>query len=195
MKSMLLVAGMGWVLGWISKAVVAWWKGEKNKIAPEVAHMMKWLEEKLHINIPDGLETWFVDLVQTGVNAADAYVSDPAFIRNVLRAVINKDASKFASAKDALSKVDWAGNIMAQLPDDLKGIVNAAKEDKAVQLIQANMSQVMPSEKIPVESQLRELVKTTVQANKINKEVVPVTENLLKKLIEESQARQEQLSK
>jgi hypothetical protein len=190
MKSMLLMTGAGWVLGYISRRVVAWWKKEKDTIAPEIAHIMKVIESKLNINIPDGLEEFFVNVATQAVNAANQYVSDPLFIRNVIRAVMNKDMSKFELLKTTLLSIDWKANVMAQLPEDIKAIVNVEKENLAVEMVRSNMAKVMPLEKIPSEDKLREVIKVTVQANKIEKEVVPVTEDLLKKLIAESEARQ-----
>jgi hypothetical protein len=194
MKSMLLLTGAGWVLGWLSRRIVSFWNKEKGNIAPEVSHIMKMIEEKLHFNIPDGLESFFVNMTTQAVNAANGYISDPAFIRNVIRAVMNKDMSKLELLKTTLLSIDWKSNVIAQLPDDIKGFFNAEKENHALELVKANMTKVMPVDKIPTDEKLREFVKVTVQANKIEKEVVPVTEDLLKKLIVESEERQAKLA-
>lgn len=183
------ILGSGWVLGYVSKIIVGWLKKVEPQIAPQVKYMIKLLETKFNIDIPDGLEDFVINSVNASIKAADMIVCDPVFIRNVCRAIIAKDPSKLAEVTKVLLNIDWAGNIKAQLPEDIKDAVNAAQEDHSVKLITAQMSKVLPTEKIPEETKLREYVKVVVQANKVDKEVIPMRSVEVQNMVEALRAK------
>ena len=185
--------GGGYILGYVSRHLAGWWKRTSPAIAPEVAHILDMLEKKFDIDIPDGLEMFFVNTIAAGVRGADKFVSDPAFIRNVIRAVASKDTNKLQALEEYLLSVDWKSNVVAQLPPEIKEIVNVLKEDKVVADTKANMAKVMPVEKLPTDEKIREYVKATVSASKIEAEPAEITQDIIKKLIQESKDRQEKL--
>ena len=195
LKSMLLMTGAGFVLGAISRRIAAWWAGERDAIKAGLQHADDALEERLGVKLPPGFHAFYDGLVAQAVTFVDGYASSPSFIRTVIRAVINKDTSKWEQLKAFLGSCDWAGNIAAQVPEELKPIFNQAKEDLAFTTVKAKLVQVLPESKQPSEQAVRESIQVSVATNKVVDKPKVITNELLERLIKESEARQAKLAK
>lgn len=182
----LKILAVGWVLGMISRRIVAAWIRYREQIKEELKAAEKKIEDKTGIEIPD---RW----VESAVAFADRYASDGAFWRNIIRMVLNRDSSKATALLDEIRRIDWKGYLADQLSPDLKELVNTQKREVAINIL-ANRVESIKALKT---GDVARTIDCAAQADKSERiqNGEPVNETVIERLIRESQARQEALKK
>lgn len=180
----LKILAIGWVLGMISRRIVAAWLKYRGQIKTELREAEKKIEEKTGIEIPD---RW----VESAVAFADRYASDGAFWRNVIRMIVNKDASKANALLDEIRRIDWKAYLVDQLSPDLKEIVNTEKRAVAVSILSNRVESI----KAAKTGDIGGAVDKAAAADKSERmdKAIPVNETVIERLIRESQERKAEL--
>lgn len=180
----LKILAIGWVLGMISRRIVAAWLKYREQIKTELREAEKKIEEKTGIEIPD---RW----VESAVAFADRYASDGAFWRNVIRMIVNKDASKANALLDEIRRIDWKAYLVDQLSPDLKEIVNTEKRAVAVSILSNRVESI----KAAKTGDIGGAVDKAAAADKSERmdKAIPVNETVIERLIRESQERKAEL--
>lgn len=158
-----LLAGVA--VPFIAKRLVSLVKGEVPKAAESLKNGLNsidgMIERKTGIDIPDSwqkrLHDWITYGVDKGVKIAEVYVYNPKFWTKVFSFIATSGRSDwqtlYSTLADALSKIDWKGEIMSQLPSELVPIVNSVKEAEATKIavgsIQSNIASGVVSKTIP----------------------------------------------
>ena len=180
----LKILAIGWVLGMISRRIVAAWLRYREQIKSELKAAEQKIEEKTGIEIPD---RW----VESAVSFADRYASDGAFWRNIIRMIVNKDASKATALLDEVRKIDWKAYLVDQLSPELKEIVNTQKKEVAVAILSNRVESIKAAQRGDVVGAVERAAAADKTERIQNGE--PVNETVIERLIRESQERKENL--
>lgn len=191
MNEQLIAMGLGFVLGAAAKRLVRWWTESAPKIQATLDSVDDKLFAKLDIAEPESVQETWHNLVHGAVAYANKFASDGRFWREVIRAVVTRDPAKAVLLMTELQQVSWDSGIAAveaTISPELKAVVNEVKEAVALNVAAANAVTVGISKPEP---EVRAAIRLVAPAHKTVEG--PVTKDAIKRLIEESQARQAKL--
>jgi len=204
---------IGLAIGWIGKHLADWWMKNRERLVEKLTTLdnktMAWLHDKWGFDLPANCDV-FDATIRRAVEFVDQYAGSARFWRETIRYLkatpldkIQADIGgalageqKFLEQKinaglEKLKNLDPNQPIADQIPAELKPVVNYLKEQLATKIATARLS--ASTDKPVSEVEVRASIRPAATANKINEPVEPVTQDLLKRLIAESQARQEAL--
>jgi len=184
---------IGLALGPASKFIVKAYQKYRQPVIDGLKNIDNSIEEKANIDIPDDWQEKYERIVDSGVAFADRYAMNPAFWRNVIRAIMAKDVSKIDILLDEIKNIDWSKYIYDQMSEDLKEVVNTEKKAVAVSIVANRVAAVDAVKK----GDMNLAVVHAAKADKSEKirDDKPVTKEDIERMIEESKARQELLRK
>ena len=193
MNDALLNFAVGFAVGAAGKFLVSFWKKESPRIEAALDHADDILEARLGIDLPDSAQAAWHEIVHGAVAYANKFASDGRFWREVVRAILAKDASKAVLLQQELAGLTWDRGIAAveaMMSPELKSITNEVKEILAAKVAKANCisAGMVPAEE-PV---IRQAIRAVAPAHKPLEG--PPTKELIERLILESQERQRALA-
>ena len=198
MNGELLNFGVGLAVGAAGRYLVSWWRGASPQIEAGLMRADDALEARLGIDIPDGIQSAWHQIVHGAVAYANKFASDGRFWREVVRAILLRDPSKAVLLQQELAGLSWdrgIATVEAMMGPELKAVVNEVKEGLAVRVAQANAATAgaLPdADPIKSAETIRAAVRAVAPAHKPVEG--PVTRETIERLIRESQERQRALT-
>lgn len=144
LASMLGMAGIGLVLGWISKGVARYWEQKRPGLEEWATTLDDRLEAAMKKRFGVGLPNIAHDVwdagARTGIGAADVLAHKGPLVRNVIRAAIARDPVKALAIIEEIKGIkDWSGYFYDQLSPETRQLFNLEKKALAVGIAKASV--------------------------------------------------------
>ena len=197
MNDQLIALGLGFVLGNISKRLANWWTTASPGIESALESADEKFSAKLGVELSDSVQATWHAVVHGAVAYVNKFASDGRFWREVIRAIVMRDASKAVLLQQELAGLSWDKGIAAveaMMSPELRTVVNEVKETVAVKVALANVETTGAApdpDALKSAERLRAAIRVVAPAHKpLEGEV---TKEMIEKLIRQSQDRQVKL--
>jgi hypothetical protein len=175
--------------GHVSGFLHKWWISKEPTAMSDAVALGKKLETRMGWTAP----VWVHDvgrvIVTDVIKALDILTSDSSILRNAFRWYETGNPANMADVLAKVDKIDLAGDIAAQLPEELKQAVNVVKADQAVKIVKSVMVQKLPAEYVPDDATIRNVVNKSVNSVKVDAQPNPMRPEELQKLVEDMRIR------
>lgn len=175
----------GHITGFLHK----WWLARETTAMSDAVELGKKLETRMGWTAPVWAHNIGRAIVTDVIKAMDILTNDGSILRNAFRWWETGNPANMADVLSKIEKIDVTGDIVSQLPDELKQAVNVVKTDQAVKIVKSVMAQRLPAEHVPDDSTIRNVVKQSVSSVKVDAQPIPMRPEELQKLVEDMRAR------
>lgn len=193
MKSWVIGVGFAYVIGYLSRVIVGYWKNHRDGIKESLLSVDERIESGWHVDLPDKWQEAYHKIISDAVAYVDKYASDGAFWRNLMRRIRRMKPSQATEFLNFLRNIDWSvvgkdvGKwLLENLPSGLKSIVNEEKHEIAAGIVRAKVVAAMPAERQKIDqSDLNSRIAAAATAGKVVERVSPIRKPEVQALIEE----------